>query len=164
MAIVEPFSILVTRPDVEAMNWIRDNTAPGARFLVQGFRVHDGKSAVGSDAGWWIPLLAGRENTIPPEYALLTEAPLEAGYGRRVVGLVEGLEENSVASPEGLELLCDWGVTHVFIGQQQGLVGFGAKQLFSPQDLRTSAAFRPVYQHDRVSIFALNEQECPDSR
>ena len=65
-----PYTI-VTWPDMQAARWIRANTPPDATFLVEGFRIYAGSTAVGSDAGWWLPLLAGRANTMPPQYALV---------------------------------------------------------------------------------------------
>jgi hypothetical protein len=158
--IVQPSYVMVTRPDVRAMAWIRENTPPESRFLVEGFRIYDGYSAVGADAGWWIPLLAERENVLPPQYALLNEVPIDVGYTQRVVDLVAHLETNSPASPEGLQTLCDWGITHVYVGQGQGQVGSGATQLFSPDILAISPAFTTVYRQDRVHIFRLDPSVC----
>ncbi len=160
MRIVDPHHILVARPDVRAMAWIRENVPEGALFLVEGFRIYGGRSAVGADAGWWIPLLARRANTMPPQYALLNEAPAKPGYSQRVVDLVAFLEEHPPASPEGLSRLCEWRITHVYIGQGQGKVGAGAVQLFAPDDFANSPAFRPVYHQDRVWVFALDPVAC----
>jgi hypothetical protein len=155
--------ILVTRPDMRAMAWIRQNTPLTSRFLVEGFPIYSGYSAVGADAGWWIPLLAGRQNTMPPQYALLNEAPEEQGYSQRVVDLVAQLKGTSPASERGLRLLCDWGITHVYVGQGQGKVGVGAVQLFSPETLMSSEAFTPVFRDGRVIVFALDPQSCRES-
>ena len=57
-------------------------------------------------------------------------------------------------------MLCNWGITHVYVGQGQGKVGAGAVQLFSPDALATSPVFSQVYQQDRVYVFALNPQAC----
>ncbi len=160
MRVVDSRHIMVTRPDIRAMEWIRKDTPTDARFLVEGFRIYNGRSAVGADAGWWIPLLARRANTMPPQYALLNETPAEPGYSQRVVDLVAHLEEHSPASPEGLSRLCEWGITHVYIGQGQGKVGAGAVQLFAPDDLLASPVFRPVYRQDRVWVLALNPETC----
>ena len=160
IGIVQPSYVMVTRPDVRAMDWIHKNTPPEARFLVEGFRIYQGYSTVGSDAGWWIPLLAGRENTIPPQYALLNEVPADVEHTRRVVDLVAHLETTSPVSPGGIQLLCDWGITHVYVGQGQGKMGAGAVQLFSPDVLATSPAFSTVYRQDRVYVFDLNPQAC----
>ena len=70
---------MVTKPDRQAMTWIREHTPAQAKFLVEGFRIYGGRSVVGSDAGWWIPLLADRANTMPPQYALLNETPIISG-------------------------------------------------------------------------------------
>lgn len=158
--IVRPSRFLVTRPDTLAMAWIRQSTPPDSLFLVEGYRMYEGHSAVGGDGGWWIPLLARRPNIMPPQYALLTEAPAESGYSQRVVDLVAKLEENSPASAEGVQLLCDWDITHVYVGQGQGEIGPEAVQLFSPTALAGSSAFSQVYHQDRVWIFALDPGMC----
>ncbi len=163
--IVQPSTFaLVNRPDIRAMAWIRQNTPADARFLVEGFRIYEGRSVVGADAGWWIPLLAGRMNTMPPQYALLNETPADPGYSQRVVDLVAELEQHSPGSPEGLQRLCEEGITHVYVGQGQGNIGAGAVQLFSPDDLAVSPALRLVYREDRVWIFALNPSACQETR
>jgi hypothetical protein len=163
VGIVEPSRILVTHPDVQAMSWIRESTVPTSRFLVEA-QVYQGYSAIGTDAGWWIPLLANRQTTMPPQYALLSEVPVEPGYSQRVVDLVKHLSTDSVTSPQTIALLCDWGVTHLYIGQQQAVSGEEPKQLFSPRDLAGSAAFREAYHQDRVWIYALNNEMCGGSR
>ena len=160
IGIVQPSYVMVTRPDARAMAWIRENTPPEARFLVEGFRIYGGRSAVGADAGWWIPLLARRQNTMPPQYALVNEVSTEPGYTQRVVDLMAFLETASPASPEGVQLLCDWGITHIYVGQGQGKVGAGAVQLFSPDALAVSPVLSMAYQQDRVCIFVLDPQAC----
>jgi hypothetical protein len=157
--IVERGRILVTRPDVRAMDWIRENTPEDSLFLVEGY-FYGGFSATGSDAGWWIPILAGRDTNMPPQYALLSEVPIEPGYSKAVVDLVVQLGKVSPGAADGIRLLCDWGFTHVYIGQQQGEVGHEATRLFSEQDLAAGSAFRQVYKQDRVSIYALDPLAC----
>ncbi|MCX7856359.1 MAG: hypothetical protein N2556_10425, partial [Anaerolineae bacterium] len=70
------------------------------------------------------------------------------------------LEEHPPASPEGLSRLCEWSITHAYIGQGQGKVGLGAIQLFAPDDFAGSRAFRLVYHQDRVWVFALEPAAC----
>jgi hypothetical protein len=150
---------MVTRPDMNAMSWIRDNTPRDSLFLVEGFRIY-GYSAVGSDAGWWLPLLAERQNTIPPQYALMNEAPVDPSYGQNVVQLVGQLEDAEVSSPESMAMICKWGITHVYIGQRQGKASFEAAQLFSPEEFLNNPDFSQVYQKDHVHIFALKQSAC----
>lgn len=155
---------LVLRPDIKAMEWIRDNTPIDANFLVESFRIYNGTSGVGSDAGWWIPLLTGRKNTMPPQYALLNEVPIEPNYSQDVVDLVAMLEKKTPNSKEGLELLCEQGITHIYIGQRQGKVGAGASQLFLPKMFDENPAYELVYHHDRVYIYELDTNHCSENR
>lgn len=162
LTVIEPSYVMVMRPDVRATAWIRDNTPPDALFLVEGFRVYEGYSAVGADGGWWIPLLAERRNTMPPQYAILNEREAEPGYNQRVVGTVAALETTRLDTPEGVQVLCEWGVTHAYVGQAHGYVGFGAQQLYSPDELLNSPAFERIYHQDRVHIFRLLPESCAD--
>src|SRR5262249_23622661 len=98
--------------------------------------------------------------TMPPQYALLNEAPSPSDYTRRVVDLVAGLEQAPPSAQPNVRLLCDWGITHVYVGQGQGRVGLAAAQLFTPQQFSESPLFSLVYRQDQVSIFALSAHAC----
>lgn len=160
ITIVQPFYRMVFPVDRIAMHWIRENTSSDARFLVNGFTIYDGNSSVGSDAGWWLPLLAGRGNTMPPQYALVNEKPLTPGYTQAVTQLVKDLQIFSPTSREGLRLLCQQAITHVYIGQGEGRIGFEAVPLLSVEKLMTSPSFDLIYQQDRAKVFMLNRQAC----
>jgi hypothetical protein len=151
---------LVTRPDIRALAWINQHLPPKATFLVEGFLIYDGRSAVGGDAGWWIPLITGRGNTMPPQYALLNEKPTIPDYSQRVVEQVRDLAQTSITSTDGLEILCRAGITHVYVGQSQGWIGARAMQLFSPQEIAENSGFHLEYQQDRVRIFSLQPEAC----
>jgi hypothetical protein len=160
LGIVEPANVMVTRPDTRAMAWIRAETPPDARFLVHGFDVYSGTTAVGADAGWWLALLGLRANTMPPQYALANERPDPPDYTRRVVELVHTLKASPPASAAGMAALCAEGITHVYHGQGQGQVGTVAAPLFSPADLDASPHFALVYAADRVRIYAFDRAVC----
>lgn len=161
ITIVQPSFRMVFPADEIAMRWIKENTPSDARFLVNGFTIYNETSSVGSDAGWWIPLLAQRENTMPPQYALFNEKPLTPGYTRAVTQLVRDLQAISPASPEGLRLLCQWGITHAYVGQAQGRVRFEETMPLLPvKELMALPAFALIYQQDRVRVFALDRQVC----
>jgi len=153
-------SAFVNRPDTHAMKWIRKNISKDALFLVEGYRTQNGNFAIGSDSGWWIPLLAKRDNTMPPQYALISETPHPSDYSQDIVNLVAMLETTGLNTPEGVELLCNYGITHVFIGQNQGTIGYLPSQLFTPEELLSSSEYDLVYHQDRVYIFALIPNVC----
>ncbi len=153
--------VLVTQADLAAMDWIRDHTRPDAKFLVNGFTIYDGRSVVGSDAGWWIPFLAGRQNTIPPQYALLNELPDDPNYLQQTVNLVSQLDQTPPTTKEGLKLLCEQGIDHVYIGQGQGRVASQELDPYLvPSELLASSAYDLLYHQDQVWVFALASQAC----
>jgi hypothetical protein len=160
LSVVDTSYEMVTRPDLQAMAWIRDHTQPEATFLVEGFRIYEGTSVVGADAGWWIPILTERGNTMPPQYALFNEQPIDPEYPDRVVGLIERLESVSPLSDEGLDALCAFGVTHIYLGQTQGLTGAGVRQLYSLEDFEGESEVDKVYHQDRVRVYKLSPLAC----
>lgn len=160
LRIVDPMHILVTRPDVKAMRWIAASTPPDARFLVQGFDVYGGTTVVGADGGWWIPLLAGRANTMPPQYALANERPEPLNYTQRLVELVHTLKATPPSTEAGLRTLCSYGITHLYNGQGQGGVGVTARSLWTPAELDASPYFVRTYAEDRVTIYRFDRQRC----
>jgi len=143
------------------MAWIRGNLPEDALFLVEGYGIYDGTTIAGGDAGWWIPLLAQRQNTMPPQYAILNESPIQPDYTQRMVDLVNSLETVSLDSEEGTQLLCREGITQIYIGQGQGKVGLNVIQLFSPDELLKSERYNLLYHQDRVYVFALKLDTCP---
>ncbi len=154
---------MVTPADMYAMAWIREYTADDAQFLVSGFRVYGGRTVVGADAGWWIPLLTHRANSMPPQYALL-EKPVRADQVANWVNLVASLEMIPLSSPLATRILCEQGYTHVYVGQKQGAVGFEVKQLFTAAQLDQNPYLHPVYRQDRVRIHAVDTDYCQHGR
>jgi hypothetical protein len=151
---------LIRRPDLHAISWIRENIPSEARILVEGFTIYNARTAVGSDAGWWISLLADRQNSMPPQYALMNEIPSPPDYSERVVNLTAALESTGLDTSEGSNIICDHDISHIYIGQAQGRIGSGAQQLFSPQELADSTNYELIYQQDRVYIFSVLPGVC----
>jgi len=110
---------LVTPADEQALAWISENTPPDATFLVNSFFAYGGSLIAGSDAGWWLPLLAGRSSTQPPlNYG--SEAGPDPGYGQRVNDLALRLEQSNLADAATVRYLREQGVSYVFIGEKGG--------------------------------------------
>jgi hypothetical protein len=152
---------IVSHADQAAMAWIDAHVPADALFLVNGFTVYGDTSVVGADAGWWIPLLAHRQTTMPPQYALLNEMPSQPGYLQRVTRLVIDLRESPPATPEGQRILCENGISHLYVGQAQGRVGSPPPApLFLPADLAASPAFETLYHQDRVWVFRFDRGLC----
>jgi hypothetical protein len=144
----------VTRPDVAAAAWIGENTPEGACFLVNSFPAYGGGAVVGSDAGWWLPLLAERSNTVPP-LSYVNEVPPESGVVLRVERLARLVQEVVPAQPEMAQALRREGVSHVYIGQRQGRVNYAGPDVLNPQAFLESPDYRAVYHQDRVWVFEI---------
>lgn len=158
---------LSTRPDMRAAEWIKASVPEEAFFLINGLVYTDGVSAVGGDAGWWIPVLTGRGAVIPPQYALLAEDPIQPGYGEAVNTLVRSLNTIDAASEEGHRIICSFPtpITHAYIGQRQGMVvkalpARPEKPMLSAEALAGDPAFQLIYASDGVSIFAFDRSVC----
>lgn len=131
--------------DLPAADWIAAHTPADAKFLVNQF-VFDFRPdyVVGSDAGTWLPLLAGR-----PVVALPMTYPIErvaaADYPARLVRLLQ--VSANLADPAAVALLRAEGIGYVYIGQRGGPI--------QPEALRASPAFEEVYQSGPVAVFRL---------
>ena len=148
----------VTRPDLRAAAWIRENTTSEARFLVDSTPAYGGTVVVGTDGGWWLPLLAGRQNTVPPlSYANELRAGSE--LRQQVEELARLVEERGATDPEVVDILRSAGVTHVYVGQRQGMVNDSTPATLDPESLLESGAYQPVYHQDRVWVFALKKSD-----
>ncbi|MGH2523790.1 MAG: DUF6541 family protein, partial [Anaerolineales bacterium] len=108
-------SALVTIPDQRAAEWIRANTPPDARFLTNAFFAYSGTLVVGSDAGWWLPLLAGRSTALPPiNYG--TEQGPRPDYREWVNRLSARVFEKGLDDSETLALLREQGIAYIYVG------------------------------------------------
>jgi hypothetical protein len=141
LSILNPATVLATRDDVAAMDWIRRQVPCDARFLIN-VRHWQGGTYVGTDGGYWIPLLTGRDTVLPPAVYIYGSAEYVKGINDRAEDIVaiESFDEESTR-----QLLEDNGVTHVYVGARGGSI--------TPQMLMDSPYYRPVYSNGAVWIF-----------
>jgi hypothetical protein len=135
---------------MRAGSWIDQNLPPDAKFLVNSFFAYGGSAVVGSDGGWWLPLTTERLTTQPPlTYVSETGSRSDfVAYTNELVALIETL---GVSHPYVLEELQTRGITHVYIGQQQGSVN--GSFLLDSKELKDNPNFQIIYHEDRVWIF-----------
>lgn len=147
-----PKHALVLAPDLRAFAWIRENTPPEARFLVNAQPAFYETASIGTDGGWWLPLLARRQTTIPPMNYSFEQEPW-SGYQQWINSLYQEIETLGIDHPAVIRELRQRGVSHVYIGQQQGSVSFFGPSIFDLEALQSSPHYRLVYRQDRVWIF-----------
>jgi len=134
---------LVLESDEVAMDWIKNNTRGDAKFLINTY-VHLPGQAIGSDAGYWIPLFTGRRTTVPP-MNYVDDGSLE--YIAKVNALVEATIHFPNAG-NALSTLGENGITHVYIGKRGGNM--------RPESLMDNPNYQLVYHRDGVWIFEVN--------
>jgi hypothetical protein len=148
---------MVTRPDVRAAEWIRENTPEDALFLVNSFFAYGGSVVVGSDGGWWLPLLAERRTTLPPLNYGLERDPWP-GYRQWVNSLALDVRDKGLQHVDVLASLEGRKITHIYIGQQHGRVNYSGPDFLDPELLLNSPDYSLVYHQDRVMIFEVGRQ------
>jgi hypothetical protein len=152
---------LVVAADMDAMQWIRDHTSPNARFAVNSFPAYGGTLAAGTDAGWWIPLLAHRATILPPlNYG--GEKGEQPGYDLGVNALIKKLRGRPLTDqeplsvdltrPVALKTLDANQVDYIYSGAHP-YPGPDAADRIDTAKLRASRFFRLVYERDGVEIF-----------
>lgn len=152
---------LVTRPDLRAMTWIQEHTPPDAKFLVNSFPAYGNSLIVGSDAGWWLPLLAGRQTNLPPvNYS--SEAGPFPQYREWINFLSEEVETKGVGDPTVQQMLSERGIGYVYIGQLDGEVNSGGQNL-PLGDLQASPLFCVLYHQERVWVFGFAASCAPST-
>jgi hypothetical protein len=144
---------LATRPDLNAADWIQENLSEDARFLVNSFFAYNDTVIVGSDGGWWLPLLVHRATTLPPLNYSVEDGP-RPNYRLWINKLNRMIQDKGIDHPDVLRTLKERGITHIYIGQQQGSVNNNGFKL-DAQALSNSPHFRSIYHQDRVWIFEI---------
>jgi hypothetical protein len=146
---------LAARPDIIAAKWLRENTALKARLLVNSFPAFNNYVIVGSDGGWWLPLLAHRQTTVPPiNYGF--ERDPSPDYRKQLNALTFAIQAKGLQDPDVLSQLKVRNISYVYIGQRQGLVNSGGP-LFDVEPLLIDPHFHQVYHQDLVWIFQIEQ-------
>ncbi len=150
---------MVTHADIRAMAWIRENTSPDARVLVNTFPAYGGTLVAGTDAGWWLPLLAGRQTTLPP-LTYGSEWGEREDYAHRVNTLAQTLRGRKLTNsapvkidlttPDARTTLREANIEYVYSGAHPSPE---KADRINTALLRESPAFRLVYQSGGVEIF-----------
>jgi hypothetical protein len=144
---IDPSGAFVGYDDLPAMAWIQSNTPASAHFLVNTLHwAYLPDYVIGSDAGYWIPLLAGRSTiTLPMTYVTERSISPDPVDGLIAIDHLKG----DLTSPEAVGLLQREGITHVYIGQRGGPI--------SPEVLLRSPVFELEYQNGTAYVFQFVE-------
>jgi hypothetical protein len=147
--IVEPGAAYVLPQDLGAVAWVREQTPPDALFMVNTFAFpFTPDYIIGSDAGGWLPVLAGRRVVTAPMTYPIERSAIE-NYPQWIRRLAE--LNPALGTAEAAAQLRDLGVTHVFIGQRGGPI--------PPDQLLASPEYELAFQDGGVYVFRLLPEE-----
>lgn len=152
--ILDPATFTVQADDLPAMDWIRANTPKSAEFAVNTRPVGFLPGFVyGTDAGYWIPVLANRgATTYPLIYSF--ENLSSPGYIQNIIDYMN--HEADLSTPDGLQSLANLGATYIYSDARQGDIQLAP--------LEASGAFDLVYNHNGVQIFKILPSALPSPR
>ncbi len=142
---IEPMRYFVTPADLPAMDWIKANTAPDARFAINTY-FWTPNTPQGTDAGYWIPYFTHRQTTAGDMLSSLGSPE----YLAQVVAMsraVEHLETDAAALVDLRRL----GLDYIYIGARGSFSGPG----LDVSQLRQLPGITVVYQRDGVSILRI---------
>lgn len=147
---------LVTESDIQASEWIKENIPEDSRFLVNSFFAYGNTLVVGSDGGWWLPILAERDTSLPPlTYSWETGTGTE--YIEWINDLTSNFQEKGLRDDEFISMLKERNITHIYIGQRQGRVNNPGPHVLSAEQISSIPIFRPIYHKDHVWIFEIEQ-------
>lgn len=149
VGIVSPCCGLIGPGDSEAIAWVRDNTPAEAKFVIDGYIWQD-RIWAGSDAGYWLPVLADRATTLPPLfYAVGPEQSV------RLIQETAAQISQAAADPSALARTARAnGAAFVFVGSRGGRL--------DPVRLAHSEEFRLLYRSGGAWVFAVVAGAGPD--
>lgn len=152
---VQPDShAMATRQDITAMEWIRENTPPESRILVNSFFAYGGSTIVGSDGGWWIPYFTARKISVPPMPYVSEKGPF-ADYVTYVNSLRQMIEEKGYTHPQVIAELKARGYRYAYIGDKQGRVNYTGLVIMKPKIMIDSGYYEAVYHKGNVWILRI---------
>jgi hypothetical protein len=142
---IEPYRHFVTPEDIAAMDWIRENIPPDARFAVNTYFWLP-RAPHGTDAGYWIPYFTGRQTTAG--VMLLNLGTKD--YRNDIVRMSQAAEQLEVDNTVLAELQA-LGVDYVYVGRKGDFSGPGLNvtQLAQAQNVSV------LYQNGKVSILQI---------
>jgi hypothetical protein len=142
---IEQYRYFVTSQDIQAMDWIRENTPSDARFAVNTYfwLPH---APHGTDAGYWIPYFTERRTTA--DTMLFSHGT--ADYVSSIVEMSRAADQLELDNTS-LAKLHELGVDYVYIGRQGDFSGPG----LSVERLSQAENVHVLYQRAGVSILQI---------
>jgi hypothetical protein len=139
-SVVNSGTNFVTTSDIAALEWVKVNTAPTARFYINSV-LWQGPVYRGVDGGYWLLPYTGRASLVPPVWYMLGD-PIEASKINEWALRSAKLDG---CPPALWEMIRSVNLTHLYLRS-----GVGSLQ---PEELSDCPRLRLVYQRGGVFIY-----------
>jgi hypothetical protein len=141
-SVVNSTTVLATKSDLEAIDWININVPQEARFLINVTHWQYG-SYRGVDGGWWITPLTGRLTSLPNGlYGMGDDEYVErVNQTAAKVSLIDG------CTTEFWDLVNEERFTHIYLTQSQGKI--------RPNQFENCPGVEVIYKNDGVYLFRI---------
>lgn len=141
-SVINPETVFVTKADLQALEWIRQNTPADARFLINTTQWMTGVYR-GVDGGYWLSLTTGRKTLLPPALYTLGE-PDEV---RRINERAERASRLTTCDEAFWSLVEEGGLEFVYLREGRGSL--------QPSGLLNCPELVLIYRRDGVAIFQI---------
>lgn len=148
--VINSATILATRDDLEAINWIDSNTPPGARFGINVTHWQYG-SYRGVDGGWWITPLAARMTTLPNGLYGMGDSE----YIDQVNSVAGQFSQLNGCTQEFWEIARAEDLTHIYLSANRGSM--------QPDQFEDCPGVELIFQNERVYLYRIEYIIKPDS-
>jgi len=143
-----PSAAYVKPEDLKAAEWIKENTPEDACFMINTYRFEFSTNfIIGSDAGWWLPVLAERCVITYPMTSNIErfDHPNALDKVVEIHNLDGKLNSNSA-----FELLKYYGITYIYVKQVEN-----QRSSINYADLIQSNNYEPLFNLENIFIFKL---------
>lgn len=145
-----PGYVLYTSADDQAAAWIRQETEPDAQIFVNSFPAYNNTLYAGSDGGWWLPFMTGRQTNLPP-ITYGSEAAENPEFRYLVNQFNAEIQAAPIDAAATAAQLKAAGYDYLYNGPAAN----PAAEYLDPARIDASPLYEQVYQHAGATIWRI---------
>ncbi len=145
-----PGYVLYTPADDRAAAWIRQETEPDAQIFVNSFPAYNNTLYAGSDGGWWLPFMTGRQTNLPP-ITYGSEAAENPEYRYLVNQFNAEIQATPIDAALTAERLKAAGYDYLYNGPAAN----PPLEYLDPARIDASPLYEQVYQHAGATVWRI---------
>ncbi len=145
-----PAYMLYTPADDRAAAWIRQETEPDAQIFVNSFSAYSNTLYAGSDGGWWLPFMTGRQTNLPP-ITYGSEAAEDPEYRYLVNQFNAEIQAAPIDAAVTAERLKAAGYDYLYNGPAAN----PPAEYLDPARIDASPLYEQVYQHAGATVWRI---------